>query len=96
MNQENHIIKQNVSPKVTPLVFHVRCGTLHSNQYKECECVMEFLLILLNFLQGFRDINQVTEETLNMSHVFNNRALQIFQRKYHIINARRRQMGTLK
>ena len=41
-------------------------------------------------------MNQVTEETLNMNHVFNNRALQIFQRKYHITNARRRQMGTLK
>ena len=50
VNQENHMIKQNVSPKVTPLVFHVCCGTLNSNQYKECECVMEFLLIHINFL----------------------------------------------
>ena len=37
-------------PKVVLLVFRVRCGTLNSNQSKECECVMEFPLSHFNVL----------------------------------------------
>ena len=35
-------------PKVTLLVFCVGCTTLNINQFKECECVMEFPLIHFN------------------------------------------------
>ena len=37
-------------PKVMLLVFHGCCGTLNSNQSKECECVMKYPLIHFNIL----------------------------------------------
>ena len=37
-------------PKVTLLLFRVRCGTLNSNESKEYECLMEFPLIHFNLL----------------------------------------------
>ena len=37
-------------PNVALLVFHVHCGTLKTNQSKECECIMEFSLIHFNVL----------------------------------------------
>ena len=54
-------------PKVTLLVFCVRCGTLNSNQSKECECVMEFPLIHFNIqsYETFRD----TLDTAVLLHV---------------------------
>ena len=35
-------------PKVTLLLFRVRCETLNTNQFRECECVMGFPFIHFN------------------------------------------------
>ena len=44
--------------KVTLPLFRVRCGTLNSNQSKECKCIMEFPLIHFNILKkAFRDMS---------------------------------------
>ena len=37
-------------PKITLFVFRLRCGTLNTNQPKECECIMEFPLSHFNVL----------------------------------------------
>ena len=42
---------------VTLPVVRVRCGFLSSNQFKECECVVEFPLIHLNvFISGYDQV----------------------------------------
>ena len=47
-------------PKVTLLVFcRVRCGTLNSDQSKECDNVMEFPLLRFNVLKALRDVQVI-------------------------------------
>ena len=58
-------------PKVTLLVFCVRCGTLNSNQAKECEYVMEFPLIHFNIqsYETFSDTLATFARTYLGAHV---------------------------
>ena len=47
---EIEICSDSAYPENNSIVFRVRCGTLNTNQSKECECVVEFPLIHFNFL----------------------------------------------
>ena len=56
---------QQLIPKVTLLVFRVRCGTLNSNQPEGRECVVEFSLIHFNVLiQGLSGYGMTPKVTL--------------------------------
>ena len=58
-------------PKVTLLVFCVLCVTFYSNQFEECECVMEFSLtyfnVLIQGLAGYDKFNSGQNQTLSRS-----------------------------
>ena len=50
---DKFVLYQYLLPKITLLVFRVRCGTLNCNLSEESECVMEFPM---SHFKAFRDV----------------------------------------